>query len=166
MDSISNNVWQRRGSSVIFDQEYLSGYISDGSVVSLRQALAWSTGPPTNPPVPGRTIVIAGLDTVLETMSPQEAEDFLSKRIRPLLIRLQNHWTDCGVVFGLTSHPKSFAETPMEEEVLFRRRDRTQLHLSEGLWDGSAAVNMRRIIREGRKAGEEITVGYYVARIS
>jgi hypothetical protein len=166
MDTISNNVWQRRGSCVIFDQKSLGTFISDGAVVSLRQALAWAKELPTNPPVPGRTIIISGLETVIETMEPQEAEDFLSCRIRPLLIHLQNRWTDYGVVFGFTSHPKTFEETVLKEEVLFRRRDRKQVRLSEGLWDGSATVNMKRIVREGAQQGVEIIVGYYVARIS
>ena len=166
MDTISNNVWQRRGSCVVFDQKSLGAFIADGAVVSLRQVMAWAKAIPANPPVPGRTILISGLETVLETMDPPEAEDFLMQRIRSLLIALQGSWTDCGIVFGFTSNSKTFEETSLEEEVLFRRRDRKHVRLSEGLWDGSAAVNMKRIVREGDQSGEETVIGYYVARIS
>lgn len=166
MDIISNNVWQRRGSCVIFDQKSLGSFISDGAVVSLRQALAWSKELPADPPVPGRTILISGLETIIETMEPQEAEDFLARRIRPLLKHFQNHWTECGVMFGFTSHPKAFEETALEEEVLFRRRDRKQVRLSESLWDGSATVNMKRIVREDAQPGDGVIIGYYVAHIS
>jgi hypothetical protein len=166
MDAITNTVWQRKGSSIIFDQQSLGPFISDGSVISLRQALAWPDELPIQPPVSNRTILISGLETVIETMSPQDADDFLIHRIRPLIIHLQNRWTDYGVVFGFSSHPKSFEESGMEEEVLFRRRDRKQVRLSEGLWDGSATVNMKRIVREGNQSGEEVIIGYYVARIS
>jgi hypothetical protein len=166
MDTITNTVWQRKGSCVIFDQKSLGPFISDGSVISLRQALAWANELPANPPVSGRTILISGLETMIETMDPQDAEDFLIRRIRPLLIHLQNHWSDCGVVFGFTSHPKTFEETGMEEEVKFRRRDQKQVRLSEGLWDGSATVNMKRVVREDDQSGERLIIGYYVARIS
>lgn len=166
MDTITNTVWQRRGSCVIFDQKSLGAFISNGAVISLRRALSWSGGLPDNPPVPGRTILVSGLETVIETMEPAEAENFLTRRIRPILIHLQNRWTDCGVVFGFASHRKSFEETTLEEEVLFRRRDRKTVRMSEGLWDGSAAVNMKRVVREGDQPGEEVIVGYYVARIS
>lgn len=166
MESISNTVWQRMGSAIIFDQKSLGIFISGGAVISLRQALAWSGELPENPPIPGRTILISGLETVIETMEPQEAEDFLSHRIRPLLIHLQNRWTACGVLFGFTSHPRTFEETTLAEEVLFRRRDRKQIRLSDGLWDGSATANMKRGVREGDQPGEEVIVGYYVARIS
>lgn len=116
--------------------------------------------------MPGRTILIAGLETLMETMEPPEAENFLAVRVRPLVINLQSHWTDCGVVFGFSAHPKAFVETSLEEEVLFRRRDSRMVRLSEGLWDGSATANVKRVTRQGSKDGEETIIGYYVARIS
>lgn len=44
MDTITNTVWQRKGSCVIFDQKSLGPFISEGAVISLRQALSWSRG--------------------------------------------------------------------------------------------------------------------------
>lgn len=166
MDMISTNVWQRRGSSVVFDQKSLGPLIAAGALISLRQALGWINSVPSAPPVAGPTILISGLEAIIETMAPQNAEVFLSRRIRPLLIELQNRWTECGVVFGFSSHEKAFEETSLEEEVLFRQRDRKMVKLSESLWDGSASMNMKRIVREGDAPGAETVIGYYVARIS
>lgn len=166
METISNTVWQRKGSSIVFDQKSLGPFIADDSVISLRQMLSWKTGLPTNPPVPGKTILISGLETMIETMEAPEAEEFLTRRIRPLLIELQNRWSSCGIVFGFSAHHNAFQETALEEEVLFQRRDQNKIRLSEGLWDGSATINMKRIVREGDKPDSEIMVGYYVARIS
>ncbi len=168
MDTITNTVWQRRGSCVIFDQKSLGPFISEGEVISLRQALSWSREIPAAPPVPGQTILISGLETVIETMEPQKAEDFLCCQIRPLLIHLQNRWTDYGIVFGFTSHPSAFeeTETALKEEVLFHRRDRKYVRLSEGLWGGSATGNMKQVVREGDRPGEEVIIGYYVVHIS
>ncbi len=166
MDTISNTVWQRRGSSVIFDQKSLGRFIREEAVISLRQALAWMNGLPSVPPISGKTILISGLETLIETLPSDEAEDFLTRRIRPLVIQIQNRWTDCGILFGFSSHEKAFEETALEEEVLFRRRDRQTIRLSEALWDGSATLNMKRITREADDTGKNVTVGYYVARIS
>ena len=166
MEEISNTVWQRKGSCIVFDQKSLSPFIANGSVISLRQILSWTDGLPINPPVPGKTILVSGLETIIETMEPQDVEDFLSRRIRPMIIELQNRWSNCGIVFGFSAHSNTFKETSMEEEVLFHRRDQKQIRLSEGLWDGSATINMKRIVREGDKPESEITIGYYVARIS
>lgn len=166
MEMISNTVWQRKGSSIIFDQKSIGPFISDGALISLRKMLSWSERIPPIPPVSGRTILVSGLDTVIETIEPQDAEYFLTHQIRPLLINLQNQWPDQGIVFGFSAHPKVFEEITFDEEVLFRRPDRKIVRISEGLWDGSSSVNMKRIVCEGEKGGEEVIVGYYVARIS
>lgn len=167
METISSTAWQRKGSSIVFDQQSLSPLIANGSVVSLRQMLSWKNSLPPQPPVPGKTILISGLETIIETMETQEAEDFLSRRIRSLLKELQNTpWRDYGLVFGFTVHPNAFKETPLEEEVLFHRRDQKEIRLSDGLWDGSANLYMKRIVREGDKPNSEAIIGYYVDRIS
>jgi hypothetical protein len=166
MDTISNTVWQRRGSCILFDQKSLAPFVKDGAVISIREALSWMTGLPSSSPVEGKTILICGLETIIETLPDDEIDDFLVRRIRPLLIELQNHWPGNGIVFGFSSHPKTFDESSMQEEVLFKRRDRIQVRLSEGLWDGSATVNMKRVVETEREPGKETVIGYYVARIS
>jgi hypothetical protein len=166
METISNTVWQRKGSSVVFDQKSLSPFIADESVISLRQILSWRNKLPITPPGSGKTILISGLETIIETMEVQDAEEFLSHRIRPLIIDIQNRWSNCGIVFGFSAHSNAFRETALEEEVLFHRRDQKQIRLSKGLWDGSATINMKRIVREGDKPESEVIIGYYVARIS
>ena len=166
MDTISNSVWQRKGSCVIFDQQSLGEFISSGALVSLRTFLSWRNHLPATPPVSGRTILICGLETLLDTLTADESYEFLVQRIRPIIIDLQNRWTNSGIVFGFTSHEKAFEETSLEEEVLFRRRDRKTVRLTEGLWDGSATLNMKRIVREGIEQSADSVIGYYVARIS
>ena len=166
MDSISSSVWQRKGSSVIFDQESLGPIIAAGSLVSLRTFLGWRRQLPAMPPVSGKTILVSGLETVLETLPPAEADGFLSQRIRPVIYTLQDRWPEQGILFGFTSHHKAFKEATMEEEVLFHRRDQKTIRLTEGLWDGSATVNMKRLVREGAESSGDAVLGYYVARIS
>ena len=166
MEKISSSAWRRKGSCIVFDKTSLGGLISAGAVVSLREALRWTKKVPVTFPVAGPTILVSGLETVVEILGPPEAEDFLIHRIRPLLVSLKDRWMECGLVFGFSAHAKAFEETSLDEEVLFRRRDRQTVHLSRGIWDGSGALNMKRIVREADKPGEEITIGYHVARIS
>jgi len=82
MDSISNTVWQRKGSCVIFEKNSLGEFIASGAVISLRQLLGWMQNFPSVPPVPGKTILVSGLETVMESLSPEQAEDFLVHRIK------------------------------------------------------------------------------------
>jgi hypothetical protein len=166
MDTISNTVWQRKGSCIIFDRESLAPFVKNGAVIPLREALGWIKAFPAVPPVVGKTIVICGLETLIETLPEEAIHPFLTTRIRPLIMEVQYKWPASGVVFGFSSHPNTFEESPMEEEVLFKRRDRIRVHLSEGIWDGSATLNMKRIVESERESGQEIIIGYYVAWIS
>ena len=118
MDTISNTVWQRKGSCIIFDRESLAPFVTHGAVISLRDALGWMKVFPSVPPVDGKTLVICGLETVIETLPEDYIHEYLVKRIRPLIMELQSKWPACGIVFGFSSHQKAFEESLMMEEVL------------------------------------------------
>ncbi len=165
MNEISSSIWLRKGSSVVFNQASLGPLISGGAMVSLRQALGWMTEWPSEPPVPGKTVLVSGLETIIEVMEPDEAEAFLRGRLRPLIQEFQRRWDQCGLVFGFSSHERAFEVTTLSEAVLFRRRDRRTVQLSEALWDGSATINLCRILARSTD-GENQTVGFHVARIS
>ena len=158
MNELNNDSWKRRGSSVIFHHPTLLSFIT--SQVSLRQALSWAVNLPPEPPVDSRTILIIGLETMLETFEPTEAEDFLLKKIQPLLRLLQNRWDSMGILLGFKSSPQAFKISVHDESLSFVRRDRGIINLSNSLWDGSAPSNMMQILEN------EVTLGYHVSRIS
>jgi hypothetical protein len=164
MEKLAADTWRYRGSSVIFHHATLNSLIA--SQVSLRQALSWYNSLPDNPPLSSKTILVTGLETLIETMEAPEVEDFLVFRIQPLLRLIQNRWTDIGLVLAFTNPPQAFGLTVQEESLLFYRRDRVTVNLSNSLWDGSAPKNMRQIVTEGAKPQEEEIVGYHVSRIS
>ena len=163
MDNMTSSAWQRRGTSIIFDRESLADFIADDRIIPLRQALAWLRGCPAE--APGRTIVIAGLESVLETAEPEQAEAFLRNRMQALARTLQAIWPECGLVFGFAAPAGAFVESGMDEAVRFRLRNRREVRLSEALWGGTEAVDMRRLVRENARNKEEI-IGYHVARLS
>lgn len=164
MDDFSADTWQYKGSSVIFDRQAIGRLLESAQHVSLRTALAWLHDTP-QPPASRSSILVSGLETMMQLLPPQEAHDFLLCRIRPLIIRLQNSW-ECGLVFGFPDPPQAFVEDPVNEEILYQPRAQHKVRLSEGLWDGNAAVTMKRIIREASLQSREETLGYYVPRIS
>jgi len=121
---------------------------------------AWPAEPPGN----GQTVLVCGMETLLDVMEPAAAQNFLKSRVKPFVQEFQAHWDQRGLVFGFGTHERSFELTASDEEVLFIRRDGERVRLSYSLWDGSATMNVARLIRD--EQGKSITVGYYVARIS
>lgn len=164
MRDMSSSAWLRRGSSIVFDRHTLGPLIGGKTLVSLREALGWMNGWPTDPPGNGQTVLVCGIETFLDVMDPAEVREFLKDRVNPFVQEFQARWDQRGLVFGFGTHERSFELTAFEEEVLFIRRDGERVRLSYSLWDGSATMNVARLIRE--EQGRSMTVGYYVARIS
>jgi len=164
MRDMSSSAWLRRGSSIVFDRLTLGPLIGGGALVSMREALGWMNAWPVEPPGNGQTVLVCGIETLLDVMEPAEAQNFLKSRVKPFVQEFQARWDQRGLVFGFGTHERSFELTASDEEVLFIRRDGERVRLSYSLWDGSATMNVARLIRD--EQGKSITVGYYVARIS
>ena len=164
MRDMSSSAWLRRGSSIVFDRLTLGPLIGGGAPVSMREALRWMNAWPAEPPGNGQTVLVCGMETLLDVMEPAAAQNFLKSRVKPFVQEFQAHWDQRGLVFGFGTHERSFELTASDEEVLFIRRDGERVRLSHSLWDGSATMNLARLIRD--EQGKSVTVGYYVARIS
>jgi hypothetical protein len=164
MKEMSSTGWLRRGSSIVFDRYTLGPLIGGGALVSLREALGWITAWPSEPRGNGQTILVGGIETCLDVLEKSEAQEFLKNRVNPFVQEFQARWDQRGLVFGFGTHERSFEVTASDEELLFVRRDGEKVRLSYSLWDGSATMNVARLIRD--EQGKKITVGYYVPRIS
>lgn len=164
MRDMSSSAWLRRGSSIVFDRVTLGPLIAGGALVSIREAFKWMNDWPSEPPGGGQTVLVCGIETFLDVMEASEAENFLKSRVKPFVQEFQARWDQRGLIFGFGTHESSFKLKTSDEEVLFIRRDGDQVRLSYSLWDGSATMNVARLVRD--EQGNNITVGYYVARIS
>lgn len=164
MRDMSSSAWLRRGSSIVFDRFTLGPLIGGGALVSIREALRWMDNWPIEPPGSGQTVLVCGIETFLDVMDPADAQEFLKSRVKPFVQEFQARWDQRGLVFGFGTHERSFELKASDEEVLFIRRDGERVRLSYSLWDGSATMNVARLIRD--EQGRSITVGYFVARIS
>lgn len=164
MRESSATSWLRCGSSIIFDHESLGPMIGDGSMVSLRTALSWKHNWPARPCNGGDTVLVSGLETVLDVCEPKDAEDYLRKVIKPFIMEFQYRWEPCGLVFGFVNGEKSFAVTTTDEEVEYKKRGNKRIRLSYAMWDGSSTLNVTRLIR--KKGKSQVPIGYHVKRIS
>jgi hypothetical protein len=80
MRSLSDSVWPRHGTSWIWDDEALAQVCVASEVWSLRQLLRavgrWPEDLPSNG---GNTLVVAGLEGVLDLLAPDDAEAWLGE---------------------------------------------------------------------------------------
>jgi len=162
MEDFSANSWRHKGSSLVFDRGTVSDLLEIAQIYSLRQTLSWLNNPPPTP-ASRSTILISGLETLMQLLPPPKAHDFLLHRVRPLVIRLQNSW-ECGLIFGFASPPQAFTEELVSEEVLYQTSSRQTVRLSAGLWGAGGAL--KRLVRGSSAQDKEETLGYHVPRLS
>ena len=164
MQDMTSSMWRRKGSSLVFHQDLLGPLISADCLVSLRQALGWIGNWPADAPGDGNTVLVAGLEAVLEVMKPEEAEDFLRGRVRELIHEFQRHWDQRGLVFGFGCSHKQFEQDAFDH-VLFKGPGNRVMRLSESLWNGSATHDMYRIMTTNAD-GKDEPGGFHVRRLS
>ena len=158
----------RGGSSVLFGKKELLELLTHIKPISLRAFLLLGDDLLDDPPPELENgILVSGLETVLDAMSVEEAEELLAGRLRGVIQQIQNHWTRTGIVFGCSLSEKAFREKPgVSESVVFMTKDDTELALSDALWGRSQAGDIMRLERKESGERESRLVGYHVPRIS
>ncbi len=170
MNEMDSTAWQRTGSSIVWSPDLLGPLITQGEAVPVRAVLNWmQNGFPDEPPGGGQTILVGGLQTVMETLmtggSASEAYEWLRTNILPLVRAVQSHWDRVGLVFGMDGPGRLFHHNEADDLVYFgRSRDRDgNVGITLGIWNGAATgEGAYRLLVPGTKE----TGGYHVRRVS
>jgi hypothetical protein len=103
MRELLDTVWQRRGTSWVWDEEARNQICEPNEVWSLRQFLrAAGNWPDDLPSNQGKTLVVAGLDGSLDLLTPTDAEVWLGDAIKPAILSYQDEYQgDAALVFWL-----------------------------------------------------------------
>lgn len=167
MQEMTASSWQRRGSSLVWSLDLLGPLITDGEATPLRVVLGWlKSGFPEVPPCDSKTILVGGLQTVLEAMpSPDAAYDWLRQNILPLCRECGRHWASVGLVFAMDGPARMFTHNEADDLVYFGRgTDRSkQISLTRGIWNGASTGTgaYKLTVGETNEVG-----GYHVQRVS
>lgn len=105
MRQVLDTVWQRRGTSWIWDAEARSRVCVASEVWSLRQFLLavghWPEDLPSNN---GATLVVAGLDGCLDLLAPPDAENWLGADVKDAILSFQDFYSgEASLIFWLPS---------------------------------------------------------------
>src|SRR5262249_14409866 len=122
-------------------------------------------GFPESPPGGGKTVLVGGLQTVLEVMPDAGTSyEWLRKRILPLCRLWGNHWENVGLGFGMDGPGKRFNLDEADDVVYFGRGDQdARLCLTRAIWNGAATGSgVFKLMVDGTKD----IGGFHVIRIS
>jgi hypothetical protein len=168
MNRVSSTVWRSRGSSLIVDRDLLAQLAAEAAtaqktikVLPLREALLWSTvGWTVEPPGNARTLLVVGLDALLDHRIPAEAEAMLRQRIMPLIQAVQRRWPQSGLLFALPIDPARLS-LDSDDRIRLAVPGSGSVALSWGLWNG-AAEDVAEIVA----SDDPKQMGYYNSRLS
>lgn len=161
MRQLRDTVWQRRGTSWVWDEEARNQICAASEVWSLRQFLraskALGSWPDDLPSNGGKTLVVAGLDGSLDLLTPTDAEAWLNDAIKPAILAFQDEWgSDGALVFWLPGgHNRVRANTATDEVGwLCHAPHGHQIDLGRILWGQANEYPQEILLRDGgRRAG-------------
>ena len=122
MKQLRDTVWQRRGTSWLWDAEALAQVCVANEVWSLRQFLrakgSWPDDLPSNG---GNTLVVAGLDGCLDLLTPTDAEGWLASEMKDAILSFQAFYEgQAALIFWLPSGAGRITVNPATDAVSWR----------------------------------------------
>lgn len=156
MKQLLDTVWQRRGTSWIWDEEARNQVCASGEVWSLRQFLQAAGHWPDDLPSNGNnTLVVAGLDGGLDLLTPEDAETWLGDGVKDAILSFQSFYEgEASLIFWLPSGLGRLKLNPATDSVEWRcaapHSDRL-LAFGRILWGEANEYPQEILLREGTK---------------
>lgn len=151
-----DTVWQRRGTSWIWDEEARNQVCVAGEVWSLRQFLRcagnWPDDLPSNM---NNTLVVAGLDGCLDLLAPNDAEAWLGDTVKHAILSFQAHYeSEAALIFWLPSGQGRIKLHPATDSIDWRcaaPHSDHSLAFGRILWGEANEYPQEILLREGAK---------------
>ncbi|WP_419685626.1 hypothetical protein ACN22W_00030 [Burkholderia theae] len=159
MRQLLDTVWQRRGTSWVWDEEARNQICVASEVWSLRQFLrAAGNWPDALPSNGDQTLVVAGLDGSLDLLMPTDAEAWLGDVVKPAVLSFQDAYAgDAALVFWLpTGHTriKVQVSTDAVNWLCAPPHGQSQIDFGRILWGEANEYPQEILLRDGgRPAG-------------
>lgn len=156
MRQLLDTVWQRRGTSWVWDEEARNHLCSASEVWSLRQFLR-TTGnwPDELPSNGGKTLVVAGLDGSIDLLASADTEAWLGDVIKPAILSFQDGYEgDAALVFWLPSGHNRIKVQASTDAVswLCHTPHGHQIDFGRVLWGEANEYPREILLRDGGKS--------------
>lgn len=156
MRQVLDTVWQRRGTSWIWDEEARNQVCAASEVWSLRQFLqAAGNWPDDLPSNDSKTLVVAGLEGSLDLLAPDDAEAWLGDAVKAAILSFQDAYGgEAALIFWLPlghSRLKIQASTDAVTWLCEAPHRGSQLDFGRILWGEANEYPQEILLREGSK---------------
>ena len=160
-----DDVWQRKGISVIWDNPVLAKLVKDNRAISLREFFSYyeNSWPDNEMPfINNDLLLVAGLDAALDTLEAQNAEEWVTQEVYKRIYDFQN-WAEgqYALVFWMSKQDrwKEHLESNRYTWLCDGKDRGKEIELGSGIWNG-AQLSLQKIESENR------WIGLFLDRIS
>ena len=175
---LSDITWQTTGVSVIWDAAALHQIGPISRALSLREFFLWAAEDfsETSPiarfmdETRQRSVGVAGIEAVLDALSPAEADQWLEFQLQPVIRKFQSVLADggggCSLILWMVNSAR-FHERLADDSISWECAGLHRGHMlrfSHGVWNG-AQRDVQRIIPSG-PGTPDTGIGFYLQRIS
>ena len=160
MKNITDTVWQRRGTTWLWNEEARNMVCKAGEVWSLRQFLqtavpngnGWPEDLPSND---DQTLVVAGLEGSLDVLDPEQAEIWLEDTIKHAILSFQDAYGgEAALIFWLPQGEHRL-EVKMPSDAVSWLCEAThrdhQLDFGRLLWGEASEYPQKILLHSGDK---------------
>lgn len=156
MKQTLDTVWQRRGTSWVWNEEARNQICEASQVWSLRQFLQavghWPDDLPSNG---NNTLVVAGLEGSLDLLTPEDAEGWLDDVIKDAILSFQAYYEgEASLIFWLPGGQGRIKFHPATDSIEWRcsaPNGESLLAFSRILWGEANEYPQEILLREGGK---------------
>jgi hypothetical protein len=157
MKQTLDTVWQRRGTSWVWDEEARNQVCEAGQVWSLRQFLQVVGNWPDDLPSNGNnTVVVAGLEASLDLLTPEHAEAWLGDAIKDAILSFQAYYEgEAALIFWLPAGQGRIKLNPATDSIEWRcaaPHSENLLSFGRILWGEANEYPQEILLREGARA--------------
>lgn len=157
MKQTRDTVWQRRGTSWLWDAEALAQVGAASEVWSLRQFVqATGNWPEDLPSNDNNTMVVAGLDGCLDLLTPEDAESWLASEMKDAILSFQAFYDgQAALIFWLPSGAGRITSNSATDAVSWRcaHPDANEcIDFGRVLWGEAHEYPQEILLREGAKS--------------
>jgi len=163
--NLLDDVWQRKGISVIWDNPVLTELVNDNRAISLREFFSYfEDGWPEDKMslINDELLLVAGLDAALDTLEAQDAEEWVTQEVYKRIYDFQN-WAEgqYALVFWMSKQDrwKEHLENNRYTWLCDGKDRGKEIELGSGIWNG-AQLSVRKIESNNR------WIGLFLDRIS
>jgi hypothetical protein len=173
MRQIDDDVWKRRGFTILWSPSALGDLCQDTSeIISLRVLFNFQTSWPDDlPSSGGNATVVTGLEGCIDRIAPDTADVWLENQLRPLMRRYQSQYDDAALIFWMPTGEKRIEEVTVDDSFSWRCAPPFQKELfpiSRAVF-GGAHRDAGKIVRwesDARGHRTPTWIGIHLARIS